>query len=233
MTARADQGGWGSAAAPQPVVQLLGPGAVWAGPYSLLGLRPGPVTDDTILAALDRRLAQVAASPLRDAPEADETRLALHAAAAQLLDPSVRRHLEARWGHVQPPAIAEDEAAPAAAPTLRRSAAGIALEHDAVVTLGLYGGWNQRALRRLTMLAHARGLSSQAVAITLQRPASPRAASQLRAAGGLGPAPARRTIHEQLSAPDADEVDPAARIARRIAVIAAALAGSVMASAIL
>src|SRR5690606_2046756 len=91
-----DQGGWGSASAPRPVEQILGPGALWAGPYSLLGLRPGAVTDVTILAALDRRLEQIAAHALRDSPEADETRLALHAAAAQLLDPSVRRHLEAR-----------------------------------------------------------------------------------------------------------------------------------------
>ncbi|MFG0286035.1 MAG: hypothetical protein ACF8R7_16580 [Phycisphaerales bacterium JB039] len=229
-----DQGGWGGAGAAQrPVERILGPGALWAGPYSLLGIAPGPVDDDVILGALDRRLDQVGAHPLRDAPEADETRLALHAAAAQLLDPAVRQHLEARWSGARPPASAP---APEPSPgqrVSRRTPAEVALEHDAVVTLGLYGGWNQRALRRLTMLAHARGLSSHAVAMTLQRLASPRAAPALRAAGGMGPGPVQRTMREQLNAPDADEVDPAPLILRHIGIVLGALGLSVAASALL
>ncbi len=59
----------------------------------LLGLLPEVCTPAQIESALQRHLDIVAAHPECDTPEADEVRLALHAAAAQLLDHGVRRQI--------------------------------------------------------------------------------------------------------------------------------------------
>ncbi len=57
----------------------------------LLGLQPVECTSSRVEAALQRQLDRVSTHPESDTPEADEVRLALHAAAAQLLDSEVRR----------------------------------------------------------------------------------------------------------------------------------------------
>jgi hypothetical protein len=149
---------------PSPIERFLGTPEAAGGPFALLGITPRPCTDETVLAALDRQLDRVVEHPECDTPEADEVRLALHAAAAQLLDPNVRRHLVAKWTGIP---VAATTTGRLSEPSRVRPRSQLLLEHDAVLTLGLYGGWNERALRRLVALAHARGFTADQVAATL------------------------------------------------------------------
>jgi hypothetical protein len=59
----------------------------------LLGLTPSTCVPAKIEAALERQLERVDQHPQSDTPEADDVRLALHTAAAQLLDVDVRKAL--------------------------------------------------------------------------------------------------------------------------------------------
>src|ERR1051326_5005477 len=100
---------------PRPVIRFLGQEEASGGPFALLGLSPQSCTDELVLSALDRQIERIDHHAECDTPEADEVRLALHAAAAQLLDPIVRRHLIARW---------TGKKAPAAAPAPRQARPG-------------------------------------------------------------------------------------------------------------
>ena len=164
---------------PRPVERFLGPDEAKGGPFALLGVGPAACTDNLVLSALDRQIERIDKHPECDTPEADEVRLALHAAAAQLLDPVVKRHLIARWS--------SGPHAPAAVPSpgtqvVEPVAGERLLEADAILTLGLFGGWNQRALRRLVSLARARGLSADAVAATLRNIGGRRSRSRMHVA---------------------------------------------------
>lgn len=77
--------------------KFLGAESLEIGPFGLLGIDPRQCTQAIVEAALQRQLDRLSAHPEGDTPEADEVRLALHAAAAQLLDPRVRDHLAERW----------------------------------------------------------------------------------------------------------------------------------------
>jgi hypothetical protein len=163
----------------RPVERFLGPEFAMGGPFALLGVTPQACSEDLVLAGLDRQIEAVAQHPEADTPEADEVRLALHAAAAQLLDPVVRRHLIARWTRGSAPSaapLARAEVRTAAvavraaegAPTAARSHSMRLLEHDAILALAMNGGWNARALRRLVSLAHARGMTNDQVVAALR-----------------------------------------------------------------
>lgn len=202
-------------ARPTPVERFLGAEEARGGPFALLGVSAHQCTDDVVLAALDRQLERVSRHPECDTPEADEVRLGLHAAAAQLLDPSVRRHLVARWTG------APISPAPRPPPPSGRSRSHLLLEHDALLTLGLYGGWNQLALRRLVALAHARGLTADQVAATLRglavRRRRPGAVSARPRAVGNGEVTQRATKRpvapEAISSvPLPEQIDPARRL---------------------
>ncbi len=145
------------------IARFLGEEAARGGPFALLGLRPGIADDAVIIAALEGRLAAVAAHRQSETPEADEVRLALHAAAAQLLDPAVRVHLARKWGGES----AAQQAA-LAAPT-SEAGRGVLLEHDALLTLAHYGGWSRGALHRLMLLARARDASPDELVGALRR----------------------------------------------------------------
>ena len=74
--------------------RFLGPEIDGAsGPIAILRLSASECTPSRIEAALQRQLDLVDAHPESATPEADEVRLALHTAAAQLLDPVVRKML--------------------------------------------------------------------------------------------------------------------------------------------
>lgn len=77
--------------------RFLGPAHAAGGPFALLGLAPSDCDEHRIMAALDHQLARLNTDPQGESPESDELRLALHAAAAQLLDPTTRQHLINRW----------------------------------------------------------------------------------------------------------------------------------------
>lgn len=154
------------------------------GPLGLLGVSPESCTDEQIVVSLERQLDRVSQHAEGDTPEADEVRLALHAAAAQLLDKNVRRHVLARLGVSMPEGSASDAGASAPSAT--------SLEQDAILTLAMYGGWNQRSIQRLAAIAHARGLSSAAMAQSLQHLAAKRRRpASARRAGAAGQAGAR------------------------------------------
>ena len=138
----------------------LAPDADAAG---LLGVDAANTDEAEIVAALNKQLARVNAHRYGGTPLGDEARLALHAAAAQLLGSRKRASdfdtpasheadLPARWARPQslPPAH-------------------LALQQDAVMALGMHGGWNATTMRHLTMLAHARGLTGDDLAVALTR----------------------------------------------------------------
>jgi hypothetical protein len=143
-------------------------------PLSLLGVAPEDCGPTRVIEALQDRLERVARHPHAETPEADDLRLALHAAAAQMLDPRVRALVVQRAmaergvaGVTAPIAIPSatthsfgDRIAAAPRPELALSPA---LQADAVLMLAMYGGWNRRSLRRLASLAHARGVPSDRV----------------------------------------------------------------------
>lgn len=129
----------------------------------LLGVDPERTDDGEIVAALNERLARVNAHRYGGTPLGDEARLALHAAAAQLL--GNRR----RGGGF---AIGEDSQADLPARWDRPKQlppAHLALQQDAVLALGAHGGWNATTMRHLSMLAHARGLTGDDLAVALSR----------------------------------------------------------------
>ncbi len=164
----------------KPIARFLGEEEAAGGPFALLGVSPRACTDELVLSGLDRQVERVNQHAECDTPEADEVRLALHAAAAQLLDPVVRRHLIMRWGGVAParppvPVVAgkapvEPVNVPRMQPPVvaRPVVSSRLLEADAILTLGLFGGWNERSLRRLLTLAHRRGMGNAQVAETLR-----------------------------------------------------------------
>ncbi len=162
------------------VERFLGPDAARGGPFALLGVPAQAPDAASVVAALESRLAEVNAHAHSETPQADEVRLALHAAAAQLLDPVVRRHMVERWGSD----ASSSSASPSASrPVPMASSEALALEHDAILTLGMYGGWNRASLRRIAVLAHARGVPSHRVADAI------RAIAHRRTPASIAPEP--------------------------------------------
>ncbi|MEQ8845495.1 MAG: hypothetical protein RIB58_11635 [Phycisphaerales bacterium] len=136
----------------------LDPNADAAG---LIGVDAANTDDGEIVEALNQKLAMVNAHRYGGTPLGDEARLALHAAAAQLLggrrrswdgDSSAQADLPARWSRTS------------ALPPAQQ-----ALQQDAVMALGAHGGWNATTMRHLSMLAHARGLTADDLAVALTR----------------------------------------------------------------
>src|SRR2546423_10516403 len=81
---------------PNVFEKFLGVSAGVEDPLGLLGLvgtPSGSLNEAGVIAALQRQLTRVGADPDALTPEADEVRLALHAAAARLLDPTTRRRM--------------------------------------------------------------------------------------------------------------------------------------------
>lgn len=136
------------------VERFLGREAAAGGLHALLGLPPRAHDQDTVVRALERQLTRVDAHPQSRTPEADEVRLALHAAAAQLVHQAAHRE---RAAGVRP------RTQTASSPDRQR----LQLEQDALLTLARYGGWNRRSLHHLTMLAMARGARFADVAYVL------------------------------------------------------------------
>lgn len=131
-----------------PVALVLGP--TDAGPFALLGLPAADVGIPQVLAALHLRLEQVRSSPHAATPAAEDVRLALHAAAAQLCDPAVRRLLLGTWG---------TNAARSSGAGIDADDVRLLIERDLHIAVGLSGGWNATAMQRLALACEGRGVS--------------------------------------------------------------------------
>ncbi|MEM1072168.1 MAG: hypothetical protein AAGH71_05040 [Planctomycetota bacterium] len=132
-----------------------------ADPFTVLGLPIADVQDAEVVDALDRRMEEVAKHPRGESVEGNDARLALHAAAARLLDADTRRALLSRAGIAATPRQAEK------APPRGGLAEQQALRTQAVLVIASQGGWNTQARRRLAMLSHAHGVSTTELADTL------------------------------------------------------------------
>lgn len=145
-----------------PILRFLADVDLDMGPFGLLALTPENCDDAAIAGALSRQLARVARHPHGGAVEADEVRLALHVAAAQLRDPAVREELiedleGVRLRRAQAPA-APVNGGPPQRPAPAR-AGHTSFEHTAMWVIAHSGGWNAEAKRRLWALAHATSVS--------------------------------------------------------------------------
>jgi hypothetical protein len=159
-----------------PIEKYLGLSA-GRDPFSLLGLSPGQCEQRDVVMALSRRLALIDRHPHARSMEAEEVRLALHAAAAQLFDPIVRDHLIRATQQGQsapqqaPPQMPASPTKPPppspgrpAAPSSRMAQDRVLKFQDAALRLiKISGGWNPRAAHRVAALAHAYGLEKDEV----------------------------------------------------------------------
>ena len=138
-----------------PIVRFLGEDAGRGGPFALLGLTHVIGSDEVINRAVQSRLRQIDCHPHRSTPDANEVRLAIHSAASQLRDPTLREHLIERWPEGTPidlpKAWAPKRAAHKLTPVLMRRARMI---------VGSSGGWNTIARRRLAHLARVNRLGA-------------------------------------------------------------------------
>lgn len=158
------------------ITRMLGAPEAAGGPFALLGLPVGDLTDEQIVAALDGQLMRLADHRECDTPGADEVRLALHSAAAQLLDARVRAHLVSKWSVSEAGVIplADDQPSldagvqagdpprehvvPAVPESSPSAAVPSALREAALVAIASSGGWNAQATRRVVALAAGYGL---------------------------------------------------------------------------
>ena len=135
--------------------RFLGPaaGGGGGGPFALLGVGHGTRDLAELRAAAARRLARIDRHPMRFSPEADELRLAIHAAVAQLADPAMHAELVRHWP------TGEADHAPAAWRS-HLSAVSDQMARQARLILGASGGWNTRAKKRLAHLARLHRISA-------------------------------------------------------------------------
>jgi hypothetical protein len=140
-----------------PVALVLGP--TGPGPFALLDLPATDVGIPRVLAALHLRLEQVKASPHAATPAAEDVRLALHAAAAQLCDPAVRRLLLGTWatGAAELHPVDDDG-----------GDVRLLIERDLHIAVGLSGGWNAAAMQRLALACEGRGVSLHQLGAVLE-----------------------------------------------------------------
>ncbi|MCA9310527.1 MAG: hypothetical protein KDA21_04925, partial [Phycisphaerales bacterium] len=137
-----------------PMARYLGEFDRRRGPFGLLALPVADCAAADIERALQRRLEQVSRHPHARSPEADEVRLALHVAAAQLRDPGVRAELLQRYNtRAATPSPAGPE--PVESDGLFEDIALRILVHS--------GGWNARSKRRLAAMAHVYGVDEAAL----------------------------------------------------------------------
>lgn len=169
--------------------RFLGRGAGAGGPFALLGVGHAVREVGVLRAAAARRLAQIDRHPLRLTPDADELRLAIHAAMAQLADPALHAVLVRHW-----PA-GEMENAPVAWRS-HLSTVTDQMACQARLIVGASGGWNARAKKRLAHLARLHRVNANDL-IRALRPA----VSWRGAARGVGRGGVRAMVYPEVSEP--------------------------------
>lgn len=198
-----------------PILRYLADVDLDMGPFGLLGLTPQACDDQTIAAALQRQLSRVARHPHGSAIEADEVRLALHVAAAQLRDPDVRQELTEDLESVRvrrapfgdspappappvPPAprsaapARPEPPAPAANPPRMSPVLSTSFDHTAMWVIAHSGGWNAEAKRRLWSLANAMSVAPGELPEVIARVARRASGGNTLRTGGVGAARAQR-----------------------------------------
>jgi hypothetical protein len=218
----------------------LGLGASVDDPLSLLGLSAEKVSEAGIIASLQRQLTRIAASPDALTPEADEVRLALHAAAARLLDPNTRRQIMSQGGA---PATTLDQSNPAELP----------IEAAMLMTMGAHGGWNKQSMHKVALLARTYGLAPTQTLDKIRglmnhpapppRPLAPGALKPASPIRAIAAAPIPASISASLahsgaaaldtSAPLPEEIDPGQRIVKNILLFGGAGLVGIIAIAVL
>lgn len=219
------------------VAMFLGHAAAKGGPYALLGLTPEDRSDSMVLLQLQRQLGRITSHPLANSPEADELRLLLHAAAAELVTAGDARDTLA------PSPAALVEPAPEfplrGAVDLDAEAAGV----EAMAIINACGGLTPDARLQLMRLSASTGVpvarmmqlaSVDPFAATLQQtpvgtspPSRVARRPTVPASRPLGPSDARAVVGVQLNQPSpenvlSDQQDPAGRQAK-LAVVGAGI----------
>ncbi|MBU6413334.1 MAG: hypothetical protein KGS45_07655 [Planctomycetes bacterium] len=196
------------ASAPRPIsaiARFLGPDVEEQGPFVLMGLDPAAheQADRLVPPLLEARLMRVNGHPQARTPEADQVRLAVHAAAAQLLNPKTRL-AQLRYWH---PEHAPVEVVPQLSPA--GDAQPNPINDEARRVMAMHGGWNRDSMLALASMSRDTGASIQQLAQVASSAGSPVAA----------PAPTRRSeLAESVAAAEAtakpvlsEQVDPAYR----------------------
>jgi len=142
------------------VAEFLGSEAAIGGPFAVLGLKYAPIDQAMILRACQLRLGRINEHRRSQTPAADEVRLAVHAAASQLLDPELREELAKHW----PEGIGGDVGLVGDSPKAWRveptSRLDERVKQQAMTLLGACGGWNDRSRKRLGQFARMHQVSA-------------------------------------------------------------------------
>lgn len=208
---------------PGPIARLLGPAEAAGGPLALLGLSAADLDDASVAAALNRQEERLRKHPQWGTPESDEVLMALHAAAAQLLDEDVRSHVTAQWAPV--PALHRGGAPSPLAPWEMRR-----FRQEARAILARFGGLNERSMRKLALVARRFGLSAEHLPAILPAllagqvgsaalPASPGGVTVTTASRSAGAAPRLKLEGSPApvgfsETPLPEQMDPAVRLLR-------------------
>ncbi len=136
------------------ISEYLGHSASVGGPFAVLDLRHDQATEQIILRACQSRLAQINRHVRSRTPEADEVRLAVHAAASQLLDQSLYDELKKVWPEGSGE-ILESNSTPQAWTVDDSVHIEPELLNKAKWMLAASGGWNNKSRKRLGFFARS------------------------------------------------------------------------------
>lgn len=139
--------------------EYFGSAAAVGGPFAILGVGHGPLNQSMILRACKARLAQINGHRRSQSQDADDVRMAVHAAASQLLDPDLCAELAKHW-----PEGTDEDGVVGESPTAWRVDSGQHIDarliQQAMRLVGACGGWNAQSRKRLGQFARLNTLSA-------------------------------------------------------------------------